>query len=96
MNDAACLVQEEFEHGGKLCTQILSEGTPTKWHKLLEPVPFFRNYRNYLQARHSPCLHSRPLCSPPVQGTHTYQAFSLPTLCPSSSKAHILAGGEIV
>ncbi|EIE20856.1 Poly(A) polymerase, partial [Coccomyxa subellipsoidea C-169] len=46
-----CLLQEEFEHGEKVCTRILAEGGLTKWHKLLEPVPFFRNYRNYLQAR---------------------------------------------
>lgn len=48
-----CLIranlQEEFEHGEKVCTRIMAEGSPTKWHNLFEPVQFFKNYKNYLQ-----------------------------------------------
>ncbi|CAL8467929.1 g7467 [Coccomyxa elongata] len=42
-------MKEEFEHGEKVCTRILAEGSPTKWHNLFEPVQFFKNYKNYLQ-----------------------------------------------
>lgn len=62
------MLQEEFEHGEKVCTRILSEGTPTKWHQLFEPVPFFRNYKNYLQA--CCCLDSlMPICQIVLSGS---------------------------
>lgn len=44
-------MQEEFARGDQVCTEALASASrgPAAWARLLEPVDFFRQFKNYLQ-----------------------------------------------
>lgn len=48
MNATLDIMLGEFRRGSQLCTTLMMVGEP-QWSLLAEPVPFFHQYKNYLQ-----------------------------------------------
>lgn len=52
--EAPNYLQEEFARGDQISQKIVDGNSDPDWDSLLEPCPFFLQYKNYLQVPPSP------------------------------------------